>query len=174
MRREEIAFTNGGVRLSGVIMLPERASESPGLVLVGGSGPSDRHNGGFFDLLSEYLGDSGIAVLTYDKRGSGRSTGRWETATIDELAGDADAALATLEAHRQIASEAVAVLGHSEGGWVAARLCSRRRPERRVILNSCPAALFHGCRAVRVDRSRRIVGRCPCCPVTARAAHASR
>ena len=142
MRREELGFSNGSIRLSGTLMLPEEATPSSGLVLIGGSGPSDRSNDGFFDLLSDDLVQSGIAVLAYDKRGTGRSTGRWETATIDELAGDADAALTALEARSQIAPEAVGVFGHSEGGWVAARLCSRRRPDRRVILNSCPSVSF--------------------------------
>jgi uncharacterized protein len=142
VRREEVAFANGSVRLGGEIVLPEEASPSSGLVLIAGSGPSDRHNGGFFDLLSEHLVGSGIAVLVYDKRGTGRSTGRWETATVDELAGDADAALAAFEDHGPVASAAIGVLGHSEGGWVAARLCSRKRPGRRVILSSCPAVSF--------------------------------
>lgn len=142
MRSEEVEFSNGAIRLSGTLLVPERGIPSPGLVLIGGSGPSDRHNGGFFDLLGDHLARSGIAVLAYDKRGAGRSTGRWETATIDELAGDADAAVAALEACGQVAPEAVGVFGHSEGGWVAARLCSRGRPDRRVILNSCPAVSF--------------------------------
>ena len=142
VRREEVAFANGSVHLGGEIVLPQEVGRSSGLVLIAGSGPSDRHNGGFFDLLSEHLVGSGIAVLVYDKRGTGRSTGRWETATVDELAGDADAALAALEAHGQVASEAVGVLGHSEGGWVAARLCSRKRPGRRVVLSSCPSVSF--------------------------------
>lgn len=148
MRREQIAFANASVRLSGTIMLPDAERESAGLVLIGGSGPSDRHNGGFFDLLSEHLVAAGIAVLVYDKRGTGDSTGRWDTATIDELAGDADAALTTLRAHERVAAEAVGVFGHSEGGWVAARLCSGGRlccrgiSAPRLILNSCPAVSF--------------------------------
>ncbi len=142
MRREEVEFSSGSIRLSGTLMLPEREPPASGLVLIGGSGPSDRRNDGFFDLLSDHLVQSGIAVLAYDKRGTGRSTGRWETATIDELADDAYAALTALEVQSKIPPEAVAVFGHSEGGWVAARLCSRRRLDRRVILNSCPSVSF--------------------------------
>jgi pimeloyl-ACP methyl ester carboxylesterase len=87
------------VRLSGTITCPDTASPSPGVVLIGGSGPSDRHNDGFFDLLRDYLVGVGVAVLAYDKRGVGRSTGAWPAATVDELAEDAAAAVAALQAH---------------------------------------------------------------------------
>src|ERR1700688_2611644 len=68
---EEVGFSGAGVRLSGTITFPGTASPSPGMVLVGGSGPSDRHSGGLFDSLSEHLAGAGVAVLAYDKRGVG-------------------------------------------------------------------------------------------------------
>ena len=141
MRSQDVVFESGNVRLAGTIMLPDGRGSFPGVVLIGGSGPSDRHNGGFFDILSGHLVASGVAVLAYDKRGAGRSTGRWDTATIDELAADGDAACTALQA-RAAVSGAVRVLGHSEGGWVAMRLCSRLRPETPVVLNSSSAVSF--------------------------------
>jgi hypothetical protein len=36
----------------------------------------------------------------------------------------------------------VGVLGHSEGGWVALRLCARLGTARHLIMNSCPAVSF--------------------------------
>jgi uncharacterized protein len=139
---DEVSFIGAGVRLSGCVMLPDASSECPGLVLIGGSGPSDRHNGGFFDLLRDDLVRSGVAVLAYDKRGAGRSTGSWETATIDELATDAGCACALLRDQAGVAHDAVGVLGHSEGGWVALRLCAGRESIACLILNSCPAVSF--------------------------------
>jgi hypothetical protein len=111
-------------------------------VLIGGSGPSDRHNDGFFDLLRDHLANAGVAVLAYDKRGAGRSTGDWATATVDDLAADAAAAVAALQARPQVTPAAVGVLGHSEGGWVALRLCARLGTPRHLIINSCPAVSF--------------------------------
>jgi uncharacterized protein len=92
---EEVEFSGAGVRLSATMTVPGPASASPGIVLIGGSGPSDRHNDGFFDLLRDHLAHSGVAVLAYDKRGAGRSTGDWATATVDDLAADAAAASAS-------------------------------------------------------------------------------
>jgi hypothetical protein len=41
---EEVRFPGAGVQLSGTITCPDSASAVPGVVLIGGSGPSDRHN----------------------------------------------------------------------------------------------------------------------------------
>jgi pimeloyl-ACP methyl ester carboxylesterase len=139
---EEIAFPGAGVHLSGSITCPDTASACPGVVLVGGSGPSDRHNDGFFDALRTHLGSAGVAVLAYDKRGAGKSTGTWAAATVDDLAHDASAAVAALQAHPRVTAGAVGVLGHSEGGWVALRLCARLGTPRHLIVNSCPAVSF--------------------------------
>lgn len=141
METEEVEFSGAGVRLSATVTVAGPASASPGIVLIGGSGPSDRHNDGFFDLLRDHLANAGVAVLAYDKRGAGRSTGDWATATVDDLAADAAAAVAALQARPQVTGR-VGVLGHSEGGWVALRLCARLGTPRHLIINSCPAVPF--------------------------------
>jgi pimeloyl-ACP methyl ester carboxylesterase len=142
MDTQEITFPGAGVHLSGSITCPDAAGACPGVVLIGGSGPSDRHNGGFFDPLRTHLASAGVAVLAYDKRGAGKSTGAWATATVDDLAHDAAAAVKVLRAHPHVAAGHVGVLGHSEGGWVALRLCARLDAPRHLILNSCPAVSF--------------------------------
>ena len=53
-----------------------------------GSGPSDRDNDVFFPPIREHLLDAGVAVCSFDKRGVGGSTGRWEEAGIVEQADD--------------------------------------------------------------------------------------
>lgn len=142
MHTAEIAFPGAGVQLSGSITCPDAAGACPGVVLIGGSGPSDRHNDGFFDALRVHLASTGVAVLAYDKRGAGKSTGAWAAATVDDLAHDAAAAVTALQAHPKVAAGAVGVLGHSEGGWVALRLCARLGTPRHLIMNSCPAVSF--------------------------------
>lgn len=153
METEELEFSGAGVRLSATMTVPGPASASPGIVLIGGSGPSDRHNDGFFDLLRDHLVNAGVAVLAYDKRGAGRSTGDWATATVDDLAADAAAAVAALQAHPQVTHGTVGVLGHSEGGWVALRLCARLAAPRHLIINSCPAVSFAESEAYALTRA---------------------
>ena len=138
----DVEFPGAGVRLSATITCPRGVSPAPGVVLIGGSGPADRHNDGLFDRLRDHLVGAGVAVLAYDKRGVGRSTGVWSVATVDELAGDAAAAVARLRAHPGVAADSVGVLGHSEGGWVALRLGAQLNAPGHLILNSCPAVSF--------------------------------
>jgi pimeloyl-ACP methyl ester carboxylesterase len=140
---DEVAFASvDGCLLSGTVVIPDADGPVPGVVLVGGSGPADRHNGGYFDVLSARLVTSGVAILVYDKRGVGRSEGSWVSADVSDLARDAAAALDALAAHPAVAASAVGLFGHSEGGWVALRAAAQLRRPRHLILNSCPAVPF--------------------------------
>jgi pimeloyl-ACP methyl ester carboxylesterase len=113
----------------------------PGLVLVGGSGPADRSNDGYFDALRDHLLAAGVTVLGFDKRGVGDSTGSWASADVDDLAGDVAGAVAALRAHPAVDRDAVGLFGHSEGGWVALRATHDAAPVY-LVLNSCPAVSF--------------------------------
>jgi uncharacterized protein len=139
----EVQFAGGdGLLLSGRLMAPAAKELIPGLVMLGGSGPSDRDNDGFFVPLRNHLVGLGVGVLSYDKRGVGESEGRWESATVDELAADAVAALDLIRNHPTIDGLRVSLFGHSEGGWVALRACLGGVPPRRLIVNSAPAVSF--------------------------------
>jgi hypothetical protein len=139
MEASDLIFSGAGVQLSGTLTLPEGASDCPAVLMIGGSGPSDRHNDGLFDALGRHLVASGIGLLAYDKRGVGRSSGSWAAAGVDELAADANCAVEVLRAQRRVKGDAVGVFGHSEGGWVALRLCAQHPSIAKQMLNSCPA-----------------------------------
>ena len=107
-------------------------------MLVGGSGPSDRDNGTYFPPIREYLVDAGIAVLSYDKRGVGSSSGDWLDSDLDGLAADAAAALGFLCGQPRVQAGTAGLLGHSEGGWVALRAAAGRDDVPWVITSDCP------------------------------------
>jgi pimeloyl-ACP methyl ester carboxylesterase len=60
-----------------------------------------------------------VAALIFDKRGVGESTGDWMHSTLEDLAGDAVAAVDLLRARAGINAERVGIYGHSQGGLVA-------------------------------------------------------
>ena len=66
----------------------------PGVVLLQGRGSETRWGTNRF--IADRFARSGIAALTYDKRGSGSSTGDWKSSTYDDLANDALAAIDSL------------------------------------------------------------------------------
>lgn len=113
--------------LAGTVTLPEAArwgdGPYPGVVLISGSGPQNRdgemmgHR--WFLVLADRMTRAGIAVLRYDDRGVGGSTGRFAEGTIPKFAVDAAALADALREHPLVDGERVGVMGHSEGGAVA-------------------------------------------------------
>ena len=128
---------SGGVTLAGTLLLPIKSElqKVPGVVLVAGSGPTDRDGNNplapeRIDLLKQLAGllaEAGIASLRYDKRGIGASTPRLKGlleeeerfVSWDNFVGDVVAAHAELLRHDEIKPYATALLGHSEGGLLA-------------------------------------------------------
>jgi len=123
---EEVSIPNPadeGVILAGTLTKPKGHGPLPAAVLISGSGPQDRDETLFghkpFAVLADHLTKHGIAVLRYDDRGYGKSTGKFGTATSADFATDANAAARFLMARNDIRSDSVGFIGHSEGGMVA-------------------------------------------------------
>ncbi|MCX0241899.1 alpha/beta hydrolase family protein [Streptomyces drozdowiczii] len=135
----EIEFVSSQARLAGSLAVPRGAGAGcAGVVLVGGSGPSDRDNDSFFPPLRHHLLDAGFAVLSYDKRGVGGSSGDWRDGTLSDLATDAKNAVRFLQSQPGVRPDAVGLLGHSEGGWVALRAAAALDDMAWVVTTSCP------------------------------------
>lgn len=118
--------------LEGTLTLPKNAAGPvPAVVLVHGSGPSDRNEtaGAYtpFRDLAWGLAEQGIAVLRYDKRTytHGSSLTAEEVAGItvkEETVDDAIAAAGLLKRDARIDETQVFVIGHSLGGMLAPRI----------------------------------------------------
>jgi uncharacterized protein len=138
LRLRDVTFSNGGVVLAGSLAVPDQDVASAGVVMVGGDGPSDRNNDTFFPPIRGHLVDAGIAVLSYDKRGVGSSSGDWRDSTMDDLAADATAALDFLRRQPEVQAGTAGLFGHSEGGWVVLRATASRDDVPWVITSGCP------------------------------------
>jgi hypothetical protein len=146
-REEDVTFKNGDVAtLAGTLTFPNGAGPHPAVILVTGSGPQDRDEDlslGIkpFRLIADYLTRRGIAVLRYDDRGVGKSTGNFEKATTADFASDAAAAFDYLLTRKEIAPKQIGLLGHSEGGMVAAILVGQgQKPFAFIVSMAGPAA----------------------------------
>lgn len=116
---EQVRYPSGDVDIAGVVVRPAGDSPHPGVVLVDGSGETDRHNMRDFSIA---LAQAGFVTLAYDKRGVGESTGdpqSWRYFSIAELAADAAAGVEFLAARDDVAENDIGLLGLSQGGWVA-------------------------------------------------------
>ncbi len=116
--------------LPGTLAIPKGDGKFPVVVLIQGSGPSDRNetigpNMPFRDIAWG-LASQGIAVLRYDKRTfvyGGQSVVKGMTVK-DEYVDDAVAAVDLLSKTDKIDPKKIFVLGHSEGGLVAPRIAA--------------------------------------------------
>jgi alpha-beta hydrolase superfamily lysophospholipase len=90
VQQRELRIESGGIELAATLPVPASRSPRPAALLLAGSGPSRRAE---LRRFADHLNGLGFATLVYDKRGSGQSTGDWTTASMDDLVGDAKAAL---------------------------------------------------------------------------------
>jgi pimeloyl-ACP methyl ester carboxylesterase len=147
-----------GAMLSGTLLLPtiSELQKVPGVVLIGGSGPTDRDGNNplvpfKIDLLkqiAELLAGTGIASLRYDKRGLAASAAEFPAGfdaqerflAWDNYVGDVVLAHAELLRHDEIKPYATALLGHSEGGLlsIAAAAAMEKRAPYALVLAATP------------------------------------
>lgn len=163
MAASELQLPTAWGRLCGTLQLPQGAGPWPGVLLIAGSGPTDRNgNNALLPVpidnlrrIAEALAGRGVASLRYDKRGLGASIypGLSEEALrFGDLVHDAVLLARILAADGRISR--VVLAGHSEGALIAV-LAAAEVPAHAVV--SIAGA---GLRASDLIR-RQIAGRLP-------------
>ena len=142
---ESVLIPSIGFNLAATMTRPKNVTAAPAVILIAGSGPTDRDEtvAGIpvFGHLARDLVAAGFAVVRYDKRGVGQSGGRAESATIADYAEDARQALLWLEKQKGIDKNRIALVGHSEGGLVAMLTAGRERGKvAAMVLLATPSA----------------------------------
>ncbi len=145
--QEEVSFYNkrDDVTLAGTLTLPKGQKAKSVVILISGSGAQNRNEelgGGInhrpFLVLSDYLTRQGIAVLRYDDRGAGESTGDRSISTIDNFALDTEAGVEFLKTRKDLQGMKIGLVGHSEGGIIAPIIASRSKDIDFIILLAGP------------------------------------
>jgi pimeloyl-ACP methyl ester carboxylesterase len=115
----------------------------PAVVLVSGSGPTDRDESvagiPIFAQLANALADAGYLVVRYDERGIGKSGGRQESAALEDFAADARAVVTYLGKRSDVDPRRIALVGYGEGGWLAMLVAAREERLATVVLLATPA-----------------------------------
>ncbi len=141
---EDIYFENikDSIIITGTITVPKHVKNPPVVILISGSGPQDRNseilNHRPFWVIADYFTKNGIAVLRYDERGVGQSTGKFNGATSYDFATDASLAVDYLKTRNDIDAKRIGILGHSEGGIVAPLVATQRKDIAFLILLGAP------------------------------------
>jgi pimeloyl-ACP methyl ester carboxylesterase len=145
---EQTSFESGGVHLAGSIYVPQSAGKHPAIVFVHGSGAEGRWATAY---LADYVARHGIVALSYDKRGVGASTGDWRRASLQDLAGDARAAVHTLWLRSDVDRTRVGVYGHSQGAEIAPAIAFRNPEVTWLVAADGPVGPQYNQDLFRVD-----------------------
>jgi uncharacterized protein len=135
----EVQFSHHQTSLAGTIYHPTPPGPYPALVMIQGSGPTDRDNFGYFPVIRDYFVQHGIVVLCYDKPGVGGSTGNWKDQDLRDRAGEALAARAFLQTQPLVDPRRVGLWGNSQGGWVVPLAASLDPDVAFIVMVSGPA-----------------------------------
>jgi len=114
----------------------------PTVLLITGSGRQDRDETMFehkpFAVLADYLTRNGFAVLRVDDREIGKTTGSFLSSSTEDFKKDAEASLEYLKKRVEVDTTQLGLLGHSEGGLIAAMVASERKDIAFVVLLASP------------------------------------
>ena len=137
---EEVVIENtrDGITLAGTLTYPSTPGPHPAVVLISGSGPQNRDEEVFghkpFLVLADHLTRQGIAVLRYDDRGIGASTGSFERATSRDFATDAASVVRYLTSRPEIDAGKIGLVGHSEGALIAPMVVAQSSDVAFIVL----------------------------------------
>ena len=142
----EVTFGSEEYPISGSLTLPDGDGPFPAVILVHGSGPSDRNeqigpNLPFMDL-AEQLSAQGIAVLRYDKRTylyANQLAQRTDITVQDETIDDVVYALEYLKTVKSVNAEQIYIAGHSLGGYLMPRIAAQTPDAAGYVLLAAAA-----------------------------------
>ncbi len=138
-RLEEVRFQNGEVALAGTLYVPSGTGPHPAVIFIHGSGDASRET---YRYYADILARRGIAVLIYDKRGVGASTGSWRASPFSALADDALTGINFLKGHSAIDAKRIGAWGGSEGAVIAPWIASRSADVAFVVMQAVTGVTF--------------------------------
>ncbi len=158
---ESVGFSSGEIILHGELFLPGGEGPFPGAVLCHGMASDHRA----MRQVARRLVREGIATLTFDFRGHGKSEG----VVDDNIWQDVIAAVKFLRSNARINPKRIAVVGHSFGAWAAIIAAATFRDLRALVSISSPgemkdhpdgasASLYR-----KLTESRRVIFEYPRC-----------
>jgi dienelactone hydrolase len=126
LQYQEVSFRNEeqNLDLAGLLFTPSGEGPFPAVVVIHGSGTSQRDNAWYLTATG-HLQKNGIVVLLPDKRGSEKSEGDWRTSSMEDLSTDTIAAIEYLKEQEAVEISRIGIVGFSQGGWIAPIVASR-------------------------------------------------
>ena len=129
-----VVFENQGQQIMGILHIPDKKEELPGVVLYHGFTGNKSESHFLFTKLSRLLEKKGICVLRFDFRGSGDSEGKFEDMTLKTEISDGKKAMEFLLSQKFIDKNKIGVLGLSMGAITASIIASEFKEVKYLCL----------------------------------------
>jgi pimeloyl-ACP methyl ester carboxylesterase len=144
---EPVTIPATGFNLGATVTKPKSPAPGgryPAVIILAGFGANDR-DGYFVGIpvmgqLAGALAEAGFMTVRYDKRGYGQSGGRSESATLTDYADDARTVMRWLTERKDVDPRRIAVVGDSDGAWVALLAASREKRFAAIATIGAPAS----------------------------------
>lgn len=132
-----IHFDNGNVHLTGTLFMPAKGDHLAAMVVLHPAEQPTRDYA-LYRHLTEGLPAMGMAVLVYDRRGSGQSSGNFASAGFEALADDGIAGARAIAHEPRIDPARIGYWGLSQGGWLAVVAAGRDDKAAFAVSVSAP------------------------------------
>lgn len=146
--QEEVVYRNDSedIYIAGTLTLPDRKGPFTSVLLISGTGQQNRDDESQFHLpfkvIADYLTRNGIAVLRVDDRGIGGTTrkGSFFSSTTKDFESDVLAGVRYLKKRKEIDPGRIGLIGHSEGGLIAAMASADEPGIAFIVLLGSPGS----------------------------------
>ena len=131
-RSQDVIYFNKdkSIQYGATITIPEGKGPFPSLLLLTGSGQTNRDEEMLqhrpFAVIADYLTKKGYIVMRVDDRGVGQTTGDLKNATTRDFATDGEVSFDYLKNINEVDKKHMGLLGHSEGGMIAQIIAAER------------------------------------------------
>ena len=123
-KAEKFTIQNSGVELSGILVTPKGDGPYPGILLLHGAGPQ-KYSKWYYKIHTNALVEKGFAVVSYDRRGSGGSSGDLRHSRFDDMVSDALAMSNYLRDSPDVVDDKIGFFAISQSGWYVHELAEK-------------------------------------------------
>ncbi|QCX37980.1 hypothetical protein FF125_05850 [Aureibaculum algae] len=135
IEKQDVSFTSNGLNFFGTLWNPKNSTQK-GLFLVTSSQGNDRSSS---NAEASYFASLGYTVFNYDKRGTGKSEGNWQSATIEDLCTDDINAISFFAKTAMLPLSKIGIKGSSQGGIKIPYILTKIPELNYGISVSCPS-----------------------------------
>jgi|SRR3989344_3328937 len=135
MKITPLSFQSEGQQIIGFLHFPKKHKKAPLIILVHGWACNALGtDSAFFVKAARKFAEKGLAVLRFDFRGSGNSEGEFENQTISSMLVDLKNIIDQIKQNPDIDEKRIALIGHSQGGYLTILHASRDKTIKTIIL----------------------------------------